>query len=258
MIDMSGDNKKIRVRQEILYLVYLRNVLKYNKEQIFDEWLSIKNGTASFFISDKEQLTIEFSHLFAKSEKPIYNNHLLSTPLEPIKIFKSEINFLNSLDTPLWVKEYWFCLLFYYKFEVQNQKRVQLSTSLNNWCIKQCRSIKAKYYHNAPEEIVKSKKRLEKNIIDYHLKQSEEKYNSYTPSFLASDGEIKKIYYCLDDIKKAIKLVKDIKIKCSKCGKSFVKTSKTKTTLCPQCYIDHRRESKRKSYEKCKKQKICD
>ena len=98
---MNADCKKFKLRQEITYLAYTRDVLGYSMSDSFGAWKKIKNGVAKLFDGDNEQQLIEFSHLYEKSFKPMYSNDRLKTPLDPIKIYKSEIEYLNKLDVPV-------------------------------------------------------------------------------------------------------------------------------------------------------------
>lgn len=250
LINLSGQDKRHKIKQEIVYLAFLRDHLHFNNQRIFKEWKKIKNGVAALFATDTEQQLIEFYHLYKKSSSEKYTKLNYSRPLDPINIYEEEINFLNSLEVPLWVKQYWLSLLFYYKFACQSSHRVQISSSLNNWAINNCTAIIDERYSDKQDLIAKYKIKIKKPIINYLPKTSQEHYNCYEMSFLQNNGRVLGKYKNINQINDAIKLLKETLYICPKCGCKFIKSSRSKTDLCPECYKTKRKEDVAKNVKK--------
>ena len=97
--------------------------------------------------------------------------------------------------------------------------------------------------------------KLKTDVIKYSIKQKDEKYNAYIPSFIASSGEVKAEFCELADIGKALRFIKPNYAVCPKCGKKWAISSKSKTDLCENCYAEYRKEKVRENAKKYKKQK---
>lgn len=236
-----ADNKK-RFMQEIVYLCYLKNVLGKTESECFALWKEIQNGVAKIFSDDEEQLMIEFNSLYKKTEEPKYKNINCAKELKPIKIYRPEIEFLNSLNAPVWVKQYWLCLLTYYKFDVQIHRRVQKTKTLNAWAIRQT-SFKSKNYGGDCQDTIAQYK-LQNNtvkIIDDIQRGISEAYPVYKPDFIHYKGKV--MYTCddINDIQNILPLIKNNVRYCEKCGREFVVSTKTKRKICEKCYKNYRK-----------------
>lgn len=236
--DDPADNKK-RYTQEIVYVCYLRYVLGKNELQCYKEWKKIKNGVASIFKDDEDQLLIEFNSIYKKTGHNKYMSINCSTPLQDVEIYESEISFLNGLDVPIWVKQYWLCLLVYYKFMIQKYNRVQKTKTLNAWALRQTEYKRKNYGGNCQDIIAQYKKSVSKApIIDY-AKTAGEQYPTYKPSFLKTKGNI--VYLCnnINNIQEIFSLLKSNTRVCDVCGAEFIVSTKTKRTICDNCYENY-------------------
>ena len=239
--DDPADNKK-RYMQEIVYLCYLKNVLNKNEYECFKEWKEIQNGVAQIFKDDDEQQLIEFNAMYKKTNQSKYLNIDCKNELKPIKLYRPEIDFLNSLDAPVWVKQYWLCLLVYYKFDVQIHKRVQKTRTLNAWAIRQTNYKKKEYGAICQDVIAKHKqKNNTKKIIQDSQRGINEKYPVYKPDFIRYKGKV--MYTCTDinEIQNLLFLIKNNTKYCEICGREFEVSSKTKRKICEICYKKYRK-----------------
>ena len=242
-------DKKLKVRQEIIFLQYLEKIKKMPEKEIYRQWENIDNGIANIFASEEEQKIIEFSRLLVKSRKIKYDQVQLGNDLKPIVIYWEEINFLNNLNVPLWVKQYWGCLLFYYKFASQLQTRVQKTKALNSWCVRQVDYKDQRYGSECQDLIASYKRKLKENIIQDILQKRSERFPVYKPAFLCTTGITVATYDCLDQIGNFLQLINN-KTVFPSCGKSFDKKSKTKRVLCDECYKIYRRQYQSQNKQK--------
>jgi len=136
-------------KQELIYLRYLVDVRKYTKEECRSEWEQLANGSASMCLADPEDLSRGFAHTWSKAASFNIDPYHYDRPLQPIQIFQSEINFINSLPVPLWARQYWCALLVYYKFQRQNltsDKEVTKTRTVTQWACRHCSGISNKKY----------------------------------------------------------------------------------------------------------------
>lgn len=237
--DEDPSDNKIRFRQEIVYVNYLLHVKNFTEQEAFDDWCAIQNGVASLFKDDKEQLNIEFRRILNKGQKNKYTKLNYKAELKPITIYQQEVDFLNSLNVPVWIKQYWGCLLFYYKFERQNVKRVEKSPTLNAWCIRHTEYKRKNYGGNCQDIIARHKMNLSQEVIQDFVKLGRDTYPSYVPAFKQKKGKVYKKYSVIDEIDDfLLSIVPNTKV-CANCGKTFVVSSKSKRKLCDECYKEY-------------------
>lgn len=259
LLESDSLERKIKFKQEIIYVKYLSEILKYEPRQCFYEWRQIKNGVAAMFEGDIEQVMSQFLLIFKKAIKSHYPDVRLDGELKPVNIYRQEVDYLNGLDMPLWVKHYLLALEIYYKFKKQYSKDVSLTTPVANWAFKQCSYIAEgkdrKRFSKYEEHIRNWCNKCDTNIITYKYDYFGKKKKTYTLNFLQKSGEV--VYTCND-----INCVADVlhlleghinahhtyrhyveKV-CSNCGKVFLVTGNSKTDLCPDCYKIYRRKQK--------------
>ena len=237
--DDPADNKQ-HYAQEIVYLCYLRYVLKKTEVECYKEWKEIKNGVASVFKDDEEQLLIEFNSMYKKTNSKRYMSLNYTTELDPVTIYNAEILFLNRVNAPIWVKQYWLCLLVYYKFMAQRYNRVQKTKTLNAWAIRQSEYKHKDYGGICQDQIARYNKTIKKPAILDYTKISTERYSIYKPGFLKTKGKVKCTCNDINDIQQLFTLLKSNYKKCDICGKKFEVNSKTKRTICEKCYRKYR------------------
>ena len=244
-------NNKSIFSQETHYVRYLmlKNV---SKLKIYEHWSRIKNGMAAVFSDDPELRIGTFGRIYKAAEtipERVFNMHYGA-----VKIYKSEINYLNAIQAPIWAKQYWLTMLIYWKFASQHTKNVNIDTTLCNWAMRHTdlkdtrfglyQDKLAQYNHLEKGYVMNTGIIKSRNCRNYWFDWSIEKSNE---EFV----EIKN----LDNCKKALKLiVANIKI-CPKCGKRFTTSSKTKTDLCPECYSQERKQRENERTNKWHKQK---
>lgn len=239
--DDPSDNKR-HYMQEVVYLCYLKNVLGKNEVECYKEWKKIKNGIASIFADDEEQLLIEFVSMYRRAENKKYTGINYVTPLEPVPIYNTEINFLNSADVPIWVKQYWLCLLVFYKFMRQKYQRIQKTKLLNAWAIRQTDYKKKNYGGNCQDTIAQYNKSLESPAILDFTRTSTEHFPTYVPNFIRNKGKVAYLCSDINNIKEAFNLLTSNYKICDICGQKFIVNSKTKRTICEDCYKKYRKK----------------
>ena len=233
-----SDNKSY-YKQEIIYLRYLRDVKGYTADECYMNWLALENGTASAQIADASTLRFLFHRAFGQSYV-LYRTLDCQHRLAPVTIYQSEIDFLNQLDMPLWVKQYWMALLVYFKFGSQISATVAKTPTLNAWCIRQTAYKDKRYGSKCQDKITKYQQSLSNVVIKVAPPISDEKYVSYEPTFLTKDGQPVIVLASLRSIQAAISLVKPSYCTCEKCGRQFEKSAKQKRTMCDTCYHEWR------------------
>lgn len=253
-----------KYKQEFVYLQYLAQVKLYDEQEVYDEWKRISNRNAPSAIGEfnEAESMADFQKIYGKAKKYTFTRINFKEHLKPIKIYRGEVDFLNKLDVPLWVKQYWACLLFYYKFESQNTKRVQKSRCLNTWCMRQVTGVNdIRYGSHCQDRIAQCRMRMREKgtepFTDY-LKLRLDHYPTYKPNFLQSSGEVAYETDSVNTVDEFIKLIGPNMSICTECGKEFEKSSKTKRTVCDECYKKYRRayniQKGKDSYRKKKEQ----
>jgi len=237
--DDPSDNKSI-FSQEAHYIKFL-SLKGLTYADIYFHWAKIKNGTASAFKGDPELMVTTFTKIYKSSLN--VSDKVFSQHYEPIKIYKRELEFLNSIEAPVWVRQYWLCMLIYWKFSSQYTQTTLINTTLCNWAIRNT-NIKNKKFGRHQDEIAKYN-RLESGYVlstDIVKKRNGRKYwfDWIKPD---EDGEFIEIKN-LDNLKKPLKLIRENVKTCQKCGKKFTYGGKSKTNLCPKCYAEERRRYK--------------
>lgn len=250
-------NNKSIFSQETHYVKYLL-MKNLTGPQILEYWRRIKNGMAAVFSDDPELRISTFGRIYKAAQnipEKDFNRHYV-----PVKIYKSEINFLNKVDAPIWVKQYWMTMLIYWKFASQHTKNVNIDTTLCNWAMRHT-SLKdtrfglyqdkiAQYNHLKSGYVMNTGIIKSRNCRNYWFDWSVEKSNE---EFV----EIKN----LDNCKTALKLLSGTRPKCRLCGKTFDLSLRRHTDLCPECYAIERKKvinENAKKYYHSKKADIID
>ena len=243
--DADQSDRKYSVKQEVVYLIFLRSVLKLDKDQCYSCWCKITNGTASVYCADLEEQQAVFDRLWIKSQKHKYVDVSVTNRLKPVHIYKSEVDYINALNAPIWVKQYWLCLLLYYKFAVQISPIVQKTQTLNSWCIRQVDYKKKNYGGKCQDLIADWMRRNNKPVFEtYASKTSKDRNPLYKPLFLNEGGDVAITCNKISGVKRVTKLACDFVAKCPVCGCSFVVNPKTKRVLCANCYNAERKRKK--------------
>ena len=229
-------DRKIVHRQEIVYLVFLRTVLHKSEEECYNMWRAIRNGTASIYARDEEQLRNRFCLAYNKSQQKKYADIKLDAPLVPVVIYKEEVDFLDDLDAPRWVKQYWAALLLYYKFAGQTTGRVQKSSALNAWCIRHVDYKKKNYGGKCQDIIAKYKMQAGRQIILDFPARMTESYPCYRPAFIKYRGTPVLVCRNVGEVDRLMNMIPDSTRACLRCGTRFSVTARTQRSLCSACY----------------------
>lgn len=250
--DDPSDNKSL-FSQEAHYMKHLL-LLGLTPRQINDEWLKLKNGMAHVFRDDPEMQQITFLKVYKSAEQ--IPDSIMEREYVPIRIYESESSFINNLDAPLWVKQYWYAMLIYWKFAAQYGKKVEINATLCNWALRQT-DLVSTYYGHHQTQIGRYNQYEEGKFVLSSSVDSRRKSRYYWFSWLKNTTEDN---FCeiknLDKTKNAINNIISSKCVCPVCKRKFKPSIKQKTPLCPSCYLKKRRqdESARvNSYQKKKR-----
>lgn len=243
--DTDQSDRKYSVKQEVVYLIFLHSVLNLEKDDCYSYWCKITNGTAAVYNTDKEEQQSVFDRLWMKSQKHKYVDVSVTARLKPVHIYQTEVDYINALVAPLWVKQYWLCLLLYYKFAVQLSPVVQKTQTLNSWCIRQVDYKKKSYGGKCQDLIADWMHRNNKPVFaTYASNSSKDRSPLYKPMFLNEQGEVAITCNKISGIKRVTKLACGNVVKCPSCGCNFVVNPKTKRVLCENCYTEERKRKK--------------
>ena len=250
-------NNKSIFSQETHYVKYLL-MKNLTGPQILEYWRRIKNGMAAVFSDDPELRISTFGRIYKAAQnipEKDFNRHYV-----PVKIYKSEINFLNKVSAPIWVKQYWMTMLIYWKFASQHTKNVNIDTTLCNWAMRHT-DVANKRYGRHQDEIAQYNHLKSGYVMNTGIIKSRNCRNYWFDWSVEKSNEEFVEIKNLDNCKKALKLiVANTKI-CPKCGKRFTTSSKTKTDLCPNCYrldLKQRENNRVKERYRLKKQDSID
>ena len=109
---LNGEGYTTKVHQtfeQIMLFCYLRE-MGYNKEQIFDLWIKTNSLLLQKIGDDKDQRDKYFGKLLSDSTK-----YKIEKGNE-IKIYQSEIDFINKMEVSMWIKQYVLTMLCIYKW----------------------------------------------------------------------------------------------------------------------------------------------
>lgn len=192
------------------------------------------------FKHDKEQCRIEFQHLVNSARKIPEKSFNMKKPT--IRVYKSEIDYLNKLDAPYWVRQYWLGYLLWYKFMLSQYSTVSSSVSVEGWIYRQIDTEHDfKYKHteiNAWNR--KNNNPFKKNVG-----------TKGTYSLIEWVGPTDKmdrvlgIYHDPSEFKQFLPLLKRGTRVCPICGAEFDFSSKTKRDVCEKCWQKGEKERKR-------------
>ena len=249
--DDPSDNKSL-FSQETHYLKYW--ILKgLDFKQIYLQWIRIKNGMAAAFKDDPEMQVATFGKIYQAAqnitEKPFKQHYV------PIKIYQSEIVFLNNIKAPKWVKQYWLIMLIYWKFASQHTKYVEINTTLCNWAMRQT-DLKDKFFGHHQDTIAQYNRLEDGYVLSSGIVNRRNIRNFWFGWAIEKSNEEFVEIKSLDKCKKALKLIDENTKICPKCGKKFIASAKSKTDLCPECYrLERRLYKTKKDFEAYHKEK---
>ena len=237
-----SDNKT-SLRQEIMYIKYLHEALHLDKENCRKEWEQLANGSAMKNWDDPEGQRLFFSFLWSRATSEQYNKFQCTSRLQPVIFYQEELDYLNSLEAPMWVKQYWCAMLIYYKFQKQNLPDeypfVQRTWLVSLWALS-LTSSKEKRYSNLQDVIAQWQMRQSLPVMQYDIRDT---INLYRPAFICDDGTVVAQIDNIDEVQSVTNLILD-QIHCINCGTWFTRNFHCRRKLCPKCYNEIRREYK--------------
>lgn len=199
---------------------YLEN-LGYEEKDIYLQWKKcyILNYGDCF---EEEDLEKEYSKIKQKITKKI--DVLFSG--EEIVFYEEEIEIINSIVCPKWIKEYFIILLGYFKFIGSADKYVSLGSIPRNTLLVYFTSKKRQgdYETQAIYDFARKN-----NLIDI----SDD--GKILLKFVKFAGKEVLRLKTSADLKEACAFIKNIK-KCSCCGKEFEYNSHCQRDLCLECW----------------------
>ncbi len=225
--DDPSDNKSI-FSQEAHYIKFL-SLKGLSYRDIYFQWAKIKNGMAAVFKDEPEQMVATFARVYKSSlnvSEKVFKQHYT-----PVKLYKSEIKFLNSIEAPIWVRQYWLVMLIYWKFASQHTKNVEINGTLCNWALRQT-DICNKRFGRHQDEIAQYNRTEDGYILSTGIAKKKNG-RIYWFDWLKenNNGEIVEVKN-LDNLKKALKLIVENKQTCPVCGKQFAFGGKCKRLMC--------------------------
>ena len=235
-----SDKKRIN-QQEIMFVKYLLTIGK-DKLECFNEWLHLKNGVAHEFKKDTEQQVIQFKYVYNAALR--VSNEILNKEITNVEIYQEEIDYLNNLDAPVWMRQFWGIMLVNYKFKKQIYNNVKFSTTLRAWAFRQITELDQLVYSNHAQQLRNKEIELGERLINVYLSNDKKPMLCYTMDCCRNSGTPVLKIDDIQDSKQILKLItKSFKI-CSICGKHFTASSKSKREMCDDCYRKYRRKYK--------------
>ena len=236
-----SDNKSYH-KQEIIYLKFLRDVGGYSDSQCFQEWKALKNGTAAE-AGGSDDATLKYTYDRIRDQSVfMYKQVEYKKRLAPVHIYQKEVDFLNGIDAPVWIRQYWLVLLVYYKFVSQLYSRVYKSPTLNSWSIRQTEYKDKRFGSKCQDKISKCQIDMGEEIMIISLPLRGEKHPSYVPKFIETEGAVARMVVSMENVGEALDLIQGMVGTCTECGATFPKNPKTKRNLCEKCYRKMRLE----------------
>lgn len=214
--------KKYRTKEQVMLIRYLRD-RGYTFSQCYDIWMS-KTPNISYknnFLLDDIDVKQYFNMIWRMSKRASNKCGV------PIKIYQSEIDFINNMVCSVWVKQYIFSMLCVYKY--YNKEWVKYDNKIKTFCYSCTQTKKER-----KEKIKILKDVVEKyNLYDIRCKGSSVVYKMNFSESDSSDW----IYQISNPrgIPDIISCVKSIK-RCSLCGEDYeYDTRNLIGDICPKC-----------------------
>ena len=244
-------DQKALPRQEQRYVEYLRYNLRLNKEAAKERWLKVRGGYADVFSYDKDLVDVQFDKLWAATESRKYRRPITKT--YDVCIRKGELDALNALEAPLWIKQYWFGLLVWLKHQYANCRPMRNNQDVQRWIIKQIDTPFSMQEALRRQINVWNKKCG--NVTSkfaWHQrkngKQQERFFTMLTMKFaeiLPPDVKTEVVIDGLnpENFSAYLGYVEPTMTTCPNCGKKFIKNFRAKTALCDDCEKNKRRQA---------------
>jgi len=224
-----------KVTQEIYFIRYLLG-LNYSKDQMYQFWLSIENGTAKSFEYDPE----EQKTLFEKQ----YNAAILRGVLNEIEydcnIYQEEISWLNSLAAPLWFRQYIFGMYVLYKSMKKKYSYVEYKKKWCSYVLKQCKN---QFQYKRKSETISKWNRdcgLPMKLYPYDNKVffSFKDIQCHKENIVAENISI-------ENFDEYFNLLEEKTFICPQCGEKMELNEHSKRKICEKCWYEAEKTRKR-------------
>ena len=240
--------KKMCARQQIVLMRYLTDK-GWPKEDIRKLWDQIPNPTLDqCAFEDKD---IVFNKIFLLSTRC---GLVKSTKRSKIFFYQDEIDYLNNLDCPRWLRIYFAGLTTLWKSRFP---KVRLTQYINNYIMTYTGKTT---YENCEEPILATNRRLDFFRIKYlqctdtphaglPTRSRYFKYIRVMPEVFTPIEDTKKgtpilVIDSMEDFGQVVELISERQKKCSQCDKPYDCSEHKKNTLCPECQKKNRRAYK--------------
>lgn len=236
-LHLNEDKKQVNSKytQEIHLIKFLMGQ-GYTTEQIREIWNHIDNGTASSFDYDTEEGNVFFEKQMRAAKKigDIEDIHY------GCELYQEEIQWINGLEAPLWVRKYLFGMFILYKSMKKKYKYVEYRTKWCSYVLSMCGDDLK--YKRKSETISKWNR-------DCGLPMKLYPYDNKV-YFNFKDIKCKKDNLITDDISldnftEFFNLLDKETFICPECGQKFEKSGHSKVDICPDCVKKHIREHDR-------------
>lgn len=241
---------------ECLWLVkYLRDK-RYPESEIFEKWKFFWSQHKTTY--DDDDFKCNFKSFSGNARNVIFNKYL------KIEIFQEEIDYINSLPLPLWMRQYIYVLLLHSK-ATGNNKYDSLPYDDYHWW------LDIKNRHDSDHKAILAVKLKELGIVK--IVHIVEHYESFPE--INNDGELIGYAQNVDIINDRLQFLLPVQItstdsvkyetildalndmvkinnlyRCPLCGTTFQINNKTKRYICDDCYLKNRKKAAREIMKK--------
>ena len=241
--DDEWDRRRIW-KQEICMLRYLRFNLGKSKDECVKEWKGLKGGTAELYANEPLELD---GYLLAQWKKANELGALERLPNIPIT--EGEVDYLNSLPAPLWVRRYWARLLLYVKSKILSREPPEHDPYV---CAYFMRNIGAT---SRPRDVEATVRRWSLRcgipFPEKVLHKNNYVSSVYDPRWLGGGKTV--IVLRLGEFGPLDGLLDKKTFRCQRCGRKIELTRTNQVCLCPACREHQRRQDKTLSARKNKR-----
>ena len=196
-----------------------------DKKEIFEIWKKTDSILLQKIADDVDELDFVFNKLYlsARSWKIVRGY--------PINIYKSEINYINSLDVLPWIKEYLLALLCVYKY--YGKPWCKYSEEVRRFC------FSVTYYGREREKMKTYLAECVNKYMPYRMYTSENGVY-YKCNFAVEEGDLLVQIQEPRQVQLLFGYIENMHT-CQQCNEKFIYNSRTyHNTLCPSCVKKNR------------------
>ena len=216
-----------RFREQVALVRYLLD-RNHEEEEIYGIWKNTNPETILYADTEEEKREV-YKRVRVAARK--WQNRFYSS----VMVYKEEMDYINQMDEPLWVKQYVLCMLVVYKY--YQQTYCQYTNRIKCFCYSKTNvKFERSQYTLTLCDCIKNYRVYDTVIHDSNV--------AFKVNFAQSLGtplaRIKSPAY----VEELYKWLKDSRV-CTCCGKSFECSSKSlRRMLCDECYRKERNRAK--------------